>query len=131
MKKIPNFSRVIAALLVLLATLGSPLTGRADWVTEGDITTFTDNVGYSDDLTIYSGTVSLQMRNVLVSGQWKIVTTILFIEPAPGFTYSVKKSGGVNGAVEIEFNSATSSSKFSFLYKPGTTRIDYGEMRSR
>jgi hypothetical protein len=59
------------------------------------------------------------MESIMVSGQLKIVTPIRSFIPEPGFSHSVKKSGGVNGAVEIEFASAICSSKFSFLYKPG------------
>ena len=86
-------------------------------------------MGFSEDGTMYSGIVSLRMENVVDSGKIKIITTIVNIEPAPGFTYSIRKSGGVNGTVEIEFASATCSSRFSFLYKPGATKIDYGVMR--
>lgn len=71
------------------------------------------------------------MDPVTVSGQFKLVTTILSVTPQPGFADSIKKNGGVNGAVEIAFASATCSSKFSFLYKPGLTRIDYGVLRCR
>jgi hypothetical protein len=121
-------ARIIVATLIILAMA---INARAEWTTDGNVTTFTDQVGFSEDGSMYSGTVSLRMENVVVSGQMKILTTIVDIEPAPGFTYSIKKSGGLNGTVEIEFASATCSSRFSFLYKPGATKIDYGVMRCR
>jgi len=120
------FARLLTATLIALAIA---INAHADWTTEGDVTTFTDYVGFSENGTMYSGIVSLRMENVVDSGKIKIITTIINIEPAPGFTYSIRKSGGVNGTVEIEFASATCSSRFSFLYKPGATKIDYGVMR--
>ena len=127
---------LLTALMALLVTLGvslSPLSVAADeWTIDGNIVTYTGQSGWlADDATAYSGTVSLRMESVVISGQFKIITTILAIEPAPGFGYVVKKSGGVNGVVEIEFASATCQSKFSFLYKPGLTKIDGGMMRCR
>lgn len=97
----------------------------------GNTVTFVDQVGFSEDGSVFSGTVALRMDNVIESGKTKIVTTIVSIIPEPGFNYAIKKNGGVNGTVEIEFTSATCSSRFSFLYKPGQTKIDYGVMRCR
>ncbi|MBL9169220.1 MAG: hypothetical protein JNN07_15880 [Verrucomicrobiales bacterium] len=108
-----------------------PFSLRAEWVVDGDTVYFTDHVAYTSDGLDYAGTVSLRMDNVTVSGQFKIVTTILDVTPEPGWTAVIKKAGGVNGVVEIVFQSATCQSKFSFLYKPGLTRIDYGLMRCR
>ncbi len=131
----PSRISLFSAVVMLLVTLGAtfrPLPVAAgEWIVDGNTVTFTDQVGWSSDGTAYSGTVSLRMESVVISGQFKIITTILGIEPAPGFGYSVKKSGGVNGVVEIEFASPTCQSKFSFLYKPGLTKIDYGVMRCR
>jgi hypothetical protein len=130
--RITNKSRVLSQVFAAtLLALALAINIRAEWITDGNVTTFTDQVGFSEDGSTYSGTVSLRMENILVSGQTKLLTTIVDIEPAPDFTYSIKKSGGVNGTVEIEFNSATCSSRFSFLYKPGATKIDYGVMRCR
>jgi hypothetical protein len=132
MKRIMNKQGIFARFLTAtLCALAIAVNAHAEWTTDGNAQTFTDQVGFSEDGTMYSGTVSLQMESVLVSGQSKILTTIVDIEPAPGFSYSIKKSGGLNGTVEIEFASATCSSKFSFLYKPGATKIDYGVMRCR
>lgn len=124
-----------AALMSILLILGVTFTplrvAAGEWAVDGNVVTATEQVGYSPDLTAYSGTVSLRMETVFISGQTKIITTIVGIQPEPGFAYAVKKAGGVNGTVEIEFASATCQSKFSFLYKPGLTRIDYGVMRCR
>jgi hypothetical protein len=121
----------VTAVLVTIATLQFPSSARAEWTVDGNTTTFVDQVGFSADGARFSGTVALKMENIVVSGQFKIITTIVSILPEPGFAFNVRKSGGVNGVVEIEFNSANDSSKFSFLYKPGQTKIDYGVMRTR
>jgi hypothetical protein len=135
MKSAKSFvATLLSALTLTLAVSASllPVAATAgEWVVDGDTVTFTDHVGYDPDFNIYSGTVSLKMQNVMESGKLKITTTIVSIVPEPGFTYSVKKSGGVNGTVDIVFTSATCESRFSFLYKPGLTRIDYGVLRCR
>lgn len=123
-----------AALIASLLFCFLPLLtteAKAEWIVDGTTVYFTDHVGYSDDGASYSGTVSLRMDQVTVSGQLKIVTTILSVVPEPGFESVIKKSGGANGSVEIEFASATCQSKFSFLYKPGLFKGDYGTMRCR
>jgi len=130
--RIANKSRAFAQVFATtLLALALAIDVQAEWTTDGNVTTFTDQVGFSEDGSMYSGTVSLRMENIPVSGQTKILTTIVDIEPAPGFTYSIRKSGGANGTVEIEFTSASCSPRFSFLYKPGATKIDYGVMRCR
>ncbi len=127
-----SFSTVALTLLLTIASCILPNQCSADeWNVDGDTVTATLSVGYNPEFTAYSGTVSLKMQNVIESGKAKITTTIVSILPEPGFTSSVKKSGGVNGTVEIVFSSATCESRFSFLYKPGLTRIDYGVMRCR
>jgi hypothetical protein len=133
MKTTKTYTATILSALTLLLTASMSLLpnpcAAGEWIVDGDTVTFTDHVGYDPDFNIYSGTVSLKMQNVIESGKAKITTTIVSIVPEPGFTYSVKKSGGVNGTVDIVFTSATCESRFNFLYKPGLTRIDYGVMR--
>ena len=58
-----------------------------------------------------------------------IVTTLIDVMPAPGWTYEVAKAGGVNGQVDIRYESAQYKSRFTVLYKPGKTVIDYGEVK--
>lgn len=135
MKSAKSFvATILSALTLTLAVSASLLPAAAtagEWIVDGDTVTFTDHVGYDPDFNAYSGTVSLKMQNVIVSGKMKIMTTIVSIVPEPGFTYAVKKNGGVNGTVDIVFTSSTCESQFSFLYKPGLTRIDYGVLRCR
>lgn len=130
-RRTPSFLVHLGSLLLAFATLLAPAS-RAEWVVVSPtLVTFSDAVGWNADWTASSGVVSLKMETVTVSGQVKIRTTIVDIEPAPGFSYEVKKAGGLNGTVEIVFRSATCQSKFSFLYKPGLTRTDYGLMTCR
>lgn len=127
-------TRVTAFLgiLAVLISLCSPIRTTAnEWVVDGQTVFATLEVGYSTDGSQYSGTVALRMDPVTVSGVYKIKTTLLSVTPQPGFTAVIRKSGGINGTVEIEFNSKTCQSKFSFLYKPGLTKIDYGVLRCR
>ena len=122
----------ILSALVILGSAFAPQRAAADqWWVEGNTVFAIMDVGYSPDLSEFSGTVAVRMDPVTVSGQFKLVTTILSVTPQPGFAYVIRKNGGVNGAVEIEFASATCQSKFSFLYKPGLTKMDYGVMRCR
>lgn len=121
---------ILGAVALAIALFG-PQKLRAEWVVDGNTVYFTDHVGYTADGSAFSGTVALRMDTVTASGTTKIVTTILSVTPEPGFAYAIKKSGGVNGTVEIEFASANCQSKFSFLYKPGLTKIDFGVMRCR
>lgn len=89
MKK--TFILTVMTVLISLGFAGAARSERAEWITEGNTTIFTDQIGFSPDGTSYSGTVSLRRRLVVTSGQTKIITTILDIEPAPGFSYNIKK----------------------------------------
>src|SRR3954453_5944673 len=60
-----------------------------------------------------------------------IMTTILGVEPAPGWTFQIVDAGGVNSPVDIRYESARYKSRFQVLYKPGKTVIDYGEIKKR
>ena len=51
--------------------------------------------------------------------------------PADGWAFQIDKAGGINSSVEIRYESALYKSKFSALYKPGKTVIDYGEIKKR
>ena len=122
---------LLAAILLIGSAFTSFRAAADEWWVEGDTVFAILDVGYSTDLSRYSGTVAVRMDPVTVSGQYKLVTTILSVTPQPGFAYVIKKNGGVNGPVEIVFASATCDSKFSFLYKPGLTKIDFGVLRCR
>lgn len=134
MLKFAHQVRLAALLCIVAVCLGitSPSRAEADeWRVEGQTVYATLDVGYSADASRFSGTVAMRMDPVTVSGQFKLITTILSVTPQPGFKHTIRKNGGINGAVEIEFNSDTCQSKFSFLYKPGLTKVDYGVLRCR
>ena len=60
-----------------------------------------------------------------------VTSTIVGVETTPGWTASVKKSGGCNKDIEVQLeNKATKQrADFSFLMEPGKTRIDFGLVR--
>jgi hypothetical protein len=127
----PCLGALLAGLALLAAILAPTRAAADEWRVEGNTVYAILDVGYAPDLSEFSGTVALRMDPVVVSGQSKIVTTILRVTPQPGFSSAIRKSGGVNGTVEIEFARGSCGSRFSFLYKPGLTRMDYGVLRCR
>jgi hypothetical protein len=60
-----------------------------------------------------------------------ITSTILGVETTAGWTASVKKPGGCDKEIGVEFANAATRQKavFSFLYIAGKTRIDFGAVR--
>ena len=67
----------------------------------------------------------------IVSGASKtpcITSTIVSIESVAGWTSSVKKSGGCDKEIQVQFDnkSAKLRADCSFLYIFGKTRIDFG-----
>ena len=60
-----------------------------------------------------------------------ITSTIQRIETTPGWTSSVKKSGGCDKTIEVLLENKSTGQKavFSFLYIFGKTRIDFGAVR--
>ena len=126
----------LLSCLVLLGAAFAPLRATADewwgeWWVEGETVYALVPAGWAADGSEFSGTIAMRMDRVIASGKLKIVTTILEVTPQPGFTYQIQKSGGVNGAVQIEFTRDTCQAKFEMLYKPGLTKIDYGVLRCR
>ena len=51
--------------------------------------------------------------------------------PQPGFTYSIKKAGGLDSAIEVAFTNGPCSALYRFLIKPGLTKVDGGVLRCR
>lgn len=43
--------------------------------------------------------------------------------------HKVADAGGVNKQVDIRYESAFAKSRFTFLFKPGKTVIDFGEVK--
>jgi hypothetical protein len=60
-----------------------------------------------------------------------ITSTIVRVETTPGWSYSIKKSGGCNKEIVVELSNKTTDQKatFQYLYIPGKTRIDVGFVR--
>jgi hypothetical protein len=68
---------------------------------------------------------------VYVSGQLEVATTIAAVWPAAGWSYAVRKAGGYDQAVEVDFASTSCAARFRALYKPGKTTIDGGRLNCR
>lgn len=54
---------------------------------------------------------------------------ILSITAEPGWTWVVRKAGGVNKAVEVQFSKGAQRFTFKALYAPGRTIIDGGVIK--
>ena len=82
-----------------------------------------------------AGSVTLHVEvlsSPSVSSRGEVRTTIVSVNPASGWSYKVKKNGGVNAAVEVAFaNSIGCSTTFKAKYVPGKTVIDGGVVTCR
>lgn len=125
--------------LVLAVTIGIGLTGligassaKADtWESDSDSIDATIDAGYTADGSMFAGSVSVHSQFITSSGVFKIDNSIVSIVPQPGFSYVVKKSGGINGAVEVDFSNGRCQATFKFLIKPGLTKVDGGALRCK
>lgn len=68
---------------------------------------------------------------VMISGQAKVRTTIADVWPAPGWAYLVRKAGGIDASVEVDFANANCAARFRAVYKPGKTVVDGGQLSCR
>jgi hypothetical protein len=75
--------------------------------------------------TIISGTASSSSSGAC------ILSTIDRVDVTTGWSFSVKKSGGCDKEISVEFSNPATKQKavFSFLMIPGKTRIDFGAVR--
>ncbi|MDG3004393.1 hypothetical protein [Paludisphaera mucosa] len=64
-------------------------------------------------------------------GPYHDVTTLLDVWAPPSVAIDVRRNGGVDKAVEVQYESAQYRSKSSALFKPGKTVVDYGEIKKR
>lgn len=90
------------------------------------------DAGFDLNSNFVAGMVVLRVEYpVIVSGQVKVLTTLVDVQLAPGFTYVVKKAGGYDAPVEVNLQSANCSARFKALYKPGSTVVDGGALNCR
>jgi len=89
-------------------------------------------LGTGDQLSTSIGSVTIRTFIPATSSSSSkgvcITSTIDHVEAIPGWTYSIKKTGGCNKTIEVLFENASTSQKadFQFLMEPGKTRIDAG-----
>ena len=57
-----------------------------------------------------------------------ITSTVVSTETTPGWSATIKKSGGCNKEIEVELENGTTNQKadFRFQMEPGKTRVDLG-----
>ncbi|MCP5151075.1 MAG: hypothetical protein H6983_06520 [Ectothiorhodospiraceae bacterium] len=78
-----------------------------------------------------AGAVALRIEQVFASGRTKLDNSIEYVFTQPGWSYRIRKSGGLNSAVEVDFDNGDCSARFRAIYKPGTTVVDGGELICR
>jgi len=64
-------------------------------------------------------------------GPYHDLTTLIDVWPPPGLAFAVTRDGGIDKPVQVQYECAQFGSKFSALYKPGKTVVDYGEIKKR
>jgi hypothetical protein len=74
-----------------------------------------------------AGSVVLRIETA-VNGQssdgFQVNNSIHKVLPGAGWDYQVKKAGGLNGAVEVQFTNGKQTSSFKSRYVPGKTVVD-------
>ncbi len=61
-----------------------------------------------------------------------VLTTVESVSPSEGWTFDIKKDGGIDASVEVEFsNDQGCSVRFKARYVPGKTVVDSGAVRCK
>jgi len=128
-----NTKRILGGLVAALglATLAVSPAAAAVILEEGPgYHVIAYEAGYDPATESVAAWVAMRIdAPVVVSTQSKILNSIHSVTPSPGWRYAVKKAGGYNSAIEIDFESADGcSARFRSLYKPGKTTIDGGRV---
>lgn len=122
----------VAMGMVLAAAVAVPgMASANEWASGSDFIDATIDAGWNADSTAFAGTVATHSQFVIVSGVFKIDTSIVSIVPQPGFSYQVKKSGGLDSVVEVAFSNGPCQAQYKILIKPGLTKMDAGVMRCK
>lgn len=120
---------VVSALV--LTVLLAPMAHAAEILEQGpNYHIIAYEAGFDPTTEQIAGWVALRVdAPVVISNQGKLLVTIHSISTSPGWTYTIKKSGGYNSSVEVDFqNTEGCSARFKALYKPGKTVIDGGRL---
>lgn len=129
-----HLRQILGSALLVVAALAmtvAPAFAADSWTSDADSIDATLDVGYLPDGSAFAGTVSTHSQFVIVSGQFKIDNSIVAIVPQPGFSSVVRKSGGLDSAIEVAFSNGRCEATFKFLVKPGLTRVDSGVLRCK
>jgi hypothetical protein len=86
-----------------------------------------------DELSTSIGSVTIKtvIPAVFTSSKSCVTSTIVATDATTGWTSEVKKSGGCNKTIEVQFENTSTRQRaeFQFLMEPGKTRIDFGAVR--
>lgn len=133
MRGLGRTKRAAVALgMVLAAAVAVPgMASANEWASGSDFIDATIEAGWNADFTTFVGTVATHSQFVTVSGVFKIDTSIVSITTQPGYSYTVKKSGGLDSAVEVAFSNGPCQAQYKLLIKPGLTKVDGGMLRCK
>lgn len=118
-------SRFVAIALALAATwISSSLTVTADELLEEGPNYFVVQHDAGGD--IGSVTMRMDISVDAATGYSHVTSRIVNISAHAGWTWEVRKAGGVDKAVEVLFKQGKQRLTFKALYVPGKTVIDGG-----
>jgi hypothetical protein len=115
MKKLSVSMRAGLGALALMAVTAAPAAHAAIVFDQG--TNFTV-IEYCEGNP--AGSVVLRL-DTLAPGA--INNSIAQVLPAAGWSYQIKKSGGVNQPVEVQFSNGTQTAKYRSLVEPGRNSV--------
>lgn len=117
---------IAIALLLILGCLTSFERAEASLVLESGPTYFV----VQNDAGGTTGSVVMRMDLVVDQyGFFAVHSRILAISAEPGWTWVVKKPGGINKEVEVLFSKDGKRFTFKALYVPGKTITDGGVIK--
>jgi hypothetical protein len=71
---------------------------------------------------------SVTLRNETVLGQsaatFAVSNSIVSVNPVAGWTFSIKKAGGVNDPIEVQFKNGKQTASFRGKFVPGKTDVE-------
>jgi hypothetical protein len=81
-------------------------------------------VEYCEDNPAGAVTIRSDIVPGRTAGTIDVLNSIYSIQPAAGWTYSIKKAGGLNDAIEVQFTSGQQTALFKGRVAPGKTSIE-------
>jgi hypothetical protein len=112
-------------------TISDSTDAFGNLTTVGEYAAGTYTLPNGDVASVGSVTIRTVMPFTVTSSKSCITSTIVSVETTAGWTSSVKKSGGCNQEIAVQFENKSTKKRadFSYLVVPGKTRIDFGAVR--